>query len=110
MRRKLLTLVLLASTASVHADLDRPRDQPLDRSVVRCEQCFVPTRSVPVGRAPRDSVAVRASADFTVRHGAGWSILLSPNTGRPTYVGGQGIPLIPFPHLANFLTSPGPTG
>ncbi|HPR63721.1 MAG TPA: hypothetical protein PK014_05815 [Thermoanaerobaculia bacterium] len=62
---------------------------------ISCDSCYIPTKSVPLETAQYFISNAAAYRHFVEQHGHGWSFSISVNTGKPAYIGGRGIPLIP---------------
>jgi fibronectin type 3 domain-containing protein len=97
MRRSLASFVcVLAASLPLSAELPRRPAANLERLVVPLPAAYIPSASVPLEELASEPLVNRPAYDaFRSRYGFGWSVFLNPNTGRPSYIGGEGIPMIP---------------
>jgi len=97
MRRWLfLALVIHVLPPAVTAYVAVERPAGLIDAEVACETCFIPGENISMDNASATLLPNRSAYEtFRIQHGAGWSIFIDGNTGYPSYIGGQGIPVIP---------------
>jgi hypothetical protein len=87
-------MVLLA--AILYSSVPKGNLSDLDTKAISLPEAYIPSGSIALEELPEGTLANQAAyRAFKARYGPGWSIFINPNNGKPSYIGGQGIPMIP---------------
>ena len=97
------SLLLLLLSSVLPAFVVNRDPHALAQAAVIFAEGHIPSDTVGLENANPSLVANYAAyQNFMGRYGTGWSIFLDGQTGRPGYIGGEGIPMVPG--LGNALT------